>query len=76
MVVAMPEPDRAVLARRDRIVKALSAIVPGEGVIASEAAMRPYETDGPQPPRLPMVAVLPSTADRLPHPGLLPRWSR
>jgi len=46
MVVAMPEPDRAVLVRRDRIVKALSAIVPGEGVIASEAAMRPYETDG------------------------------
>ena len=40
MVVAMPEPDRAVLVRRDRIVKALSAIVPGEGVIASEAAMR------------------------------------
>ena len=41
MVVAMPEPDRAVLARRDRIVKALSTIVPREGVIASEVAMRP-----------------------------------
>ena len=34
------------LARRDRIVAALSAIVPGEGVIASERAMRPYESDG------------------------------
>ena len=66
MVVAMPEPDRAVLARRDRIVKALSAIVPGEGVIASEVAMRPYETDGLTAYRaLPMVVVLPSTADQV-----------
>jgi glycolate oxidase len=66
MVVVMPEPDRAVLARRDRIVKALSAIVPGEGVIASEVAMRPYETDGLTAYRaLPMVVVLPSTADQV-----------
>ena len=66
MVVAMPEPDRAVLVRRDRIVKALSAIVPGEGVIASEAAMRPYETDGLTAYRaLPMVVVLPSTTDQV-----------
>src|SRR5499426_1064335 len=66
MVVAMPEPDRAVLARRDRIVKALSAIVPGEGVIASEAAMRPYETDGLTAYRcLPMVVVLPSTTEQV-----------
>jgi glycolate oxidase len=55
-----------VLARRDRIVKALSTIVPGEGVIASEAAMRPYETDGLTAYRaLPMVVVLPSTADQV-----------
>src|SRR6201991_2587503 len=66
MVVAMPEPDWAVLARRDRIVKALSAIVPGEGVIASEVAMRPYETDGLTAYRaLPMVVVLPSTTDQV-----------
>src|ERR687887_74461 len=65
-MVAMPEPDRAVLARRDRIVKALSAIVPGEGVIASEAAMRPYETDGLTAYRcLPMVVVLPSTTEQV-----------
>jgi glycolate oxidase len=62
----MPEPDRAVLARRDRIVKALSAIVPGEGVIASEVGMRPYETDGLTAYRaLPMVVVLPSTTDQV-----------
>jgi glycolate oxidase len=66
MVVAMPVPDRAVLARRDRIVKALSAIVPGEGVIASEVAMRPYETDGLTAYRaLPMVVVLPSTTEQV-----------
>ena len=65
-MVAMPEPDRAVLGRRDRIVKALSAIVPGEGVIASEAAMRPYETDGLTAYRcLPMVVVLPSTTEQV-----------
>jgi glycolate oxidase len=66
MVVAMPEPDRALLARRDRIVKALSTIVPGEGVIASEVAMRPYETDGLTAYRaLPMVVVLPSTIEQV-----------
>src|SRR6267142_4038752 len=62
MALAMPEPDRAVLERRDRIVKRLRAIVPGEGVIAAEYAMRPYECDGLTAYRqLPMVVVLPET---------------
>ena len=66
MTVVMPEPDRVVLARRDRIVAALSAIVPGEGVIASERAMRPYESDGLTAYRsLPMVVVLPSTVEQV-----------
>ena len=66
MSVAMPEPDAAVLARRDRIVAALSAIVPGEGVIASERAMRPYESDGLTAYRaLPMVVVLPETTEQV-----------
>jgi glycolate oxidase len=66
MSVAMPEPDAAVLVRRDRIVAALSAIVPGEGVIASEQAMRPYESDGLTAYRaLPMVVVLPETTDQV-----------
>src|SRR5450759_3841418 len=46
MSVRMPEVDGAVLARRERIVAALRTIVPGEGVIASEREMKPYETDG------------------------------
>src|SRR5882672_10076375 len=62
----MPPPDEAVLARRDRIVTALSAIVPGEGVIAAEREMRPYETDGLTAYRqLPMVVVLPETTEQV-----------
>src|SRR5215469_2100052 len=58
----MPAPDQAVLARRERIVAALRAIVPGEGVIAAEREMRPYESDGLTAYRqLPMVVVLPET---------------
>src|SRR3954447_3363249 len=62
MSVMMPVPDAAVLARRDEIVAALRAIVPGEGVIAAEREMRPYESDGLTAYRaLPMVVVLPET---------------
>src|SRR5215470_7576698 len=62
MAVAMPKLDDAVLARRAEIVAALRRIVPGEGVIASEEAMRPYESDGLTAYRaLPMVVVLPQT---------------
>ena len=62
MSVKMPANDEAVLARRDRIVAALRRIVPGEGVIAAEREMRPYESDGLTAYRqLPMVVVLPAT---------------
>jgi glycolate oxidase len=64
--VVMPPPDETVLARRDRIVTALSAIVPGVGVIAAEREMRPYETDGLTAYRqLPMVVVLPATTEQV-----------
>src|SRR5262247_3473900 len=62
----MPAPDQAVLARRERIVAALRAIVPGEGVISSEREMRPYESDGLTAYRqLPMIVVLPSTTEQV-----------
>jgi len=62
MVVAIPESDAAVLSRRAEIVAALKRIVPGEGVIDSDEAMRPYESDGLTAYRaLPMVVVLPET---------------
>src|SRR5580692_1248255 len=66
MSVRMPAPDQSVLDRRDRIVRALRAIVPGEGVIATEYEMRPYESDALTAYRqLPMVVVLPDTVDQV-----------
>src|SRR5690349_3684698 len=62
MSMKMPDPDSAVLARRAEIVRALSAIVPGEGLISREREMRPYESDGLTAYRqLPMLVVLPNT---------------
>jgi glycolate oxidase len=58
----MPKADAAVLGRRERIVAALRAIVPGEGVIDAEKEMKPYESDGLTAYRqVPMVVVLPQT---------------
>src|SRR5580698_498542 len=66
MTVAMPPSDGAVLARRAEIVASLKRIVPGEGVIDSETAMRPYESDGLTAYRqLPMVVVLPETTEQV-----------
>ena len=68
----MPEPDAAVLARRDEIVAALRVIVPGEGVISDAAELRPFESDGltayRQPP---MVVVLPETTEQI---SAILRW--
>src|SRR6201981_2767760 len=62
----MPAPDDAVLQRRAEIVEALRKIVPGEGVIASEAERRAYESDGLTAYRqLPMVVALPSHVDQV-----------
>src|SRR5271155_4778039 len=66
MTVTMPQSDEAVLARRAEIVAALKRIVPGEGVIAAEPAMRPYESDGLTAYRqIPMVVVLPDTTEQV-----------
>src|SRR5438874_4918454 len=66
MTVTMPPADAAVLARRGRIVAALRAIVPGEGVIVSEREMRAYESDGLTAYRqLPMVVALPETTEQV-----------
>lgn len=62
----MPSPDRSVLSQRDQIAAALRRIVPGEGVISDERALRPYECDGltayRQPP---LVVVLPDTVEQV-----------
>jgi glycolate oxidase len=60
--LTMPAADQAVLARRAEIVRDLERIVPGEGVIAGEREMRPYESDGLTAyKQLPFVVVLPET---------------
>jgi glycolate oxidase len=62
----MPEPEREILARRGDIVRALRAIVPGEGVIETLEQMRAYETDGLTAYRqVPMVVVLPETVKQV-----------
>src|SRR4051812_31796751 len=59
VMLSMPEPKQDVLSRREQIIAALRAIVPGEGVITSAVERRAYECDGltayRQPP---MVVVL------------------
>src|SRR6516164_8399636 len=66
MALTMPQSDAAVLKRRSDVVAALKRIVPGEGVIESEAAMRPFESDGLTAYRqLPMVVVLPETTEQV-----------
>jgi glycolate oxidase len=62
----MPVPDAGVLARRGEIVEALRGIVPGEGVIASDAECRAYESDGLTAYRqLPLAVVLPSRVEQV-----------
>ena len=58
----MPEPDARILCRRSKIIEGLGEIVPPEGLITEEDAMRPYECDGLTAYRqLPMIVVLPRT---------------
>jgi glycolate oxidase len=62
----MPEPDAAIIARKDAIAAALRAIVPGEGVIVNEDELRPYESDGLTAYRqAPLIVVLPETTEQV-----------
>ena len=58
----MPKADEGTMARRAEIVAAMSAIVPGEGVVETVNEMRAFETDALTAYRqLPLVVVLPET---------------
>ncbi len=58
----MPAPDAALIARKAEIVRALSHIVPGEGVVSDPAALIPFESDGLSAYRqTPIAVVLPET---------------
>ena len=62
----MPKSDIETLSRRDEIARALSLIVPGEGVITDPDSLRIYDCDGltayRQPP---MLVVLPQTTQQV-----------
>lgn len=58
----MPKAEGEILAQRKDLLTDLRAIVPGEGVIADEVALRAYESDGLSVYRqVPMAVVLPET---------------
>ena len=62
----LPDPDQATLAKRDQIIAAMRAIVPGEGVITEEVEMRAFETDGLTAyKQLPLIVVLPETTEQV-----------
>ncbi|MDF1747568.1 MAG: FAD-linked oxidase C-terminal domain-containing protein [Alphaproteobacteria bacterium] len=62
----MPDPDKAVIARRLTIADDLRALVPGEGVIVDEDERRAYESDGLTAYRTPpLIVVLPQTVDQV-----------
>ncbi len=60
--IAFPEPDAAIVGRRETIVAGLRAILPGEAVIDSEDERRAFETDALTAyRRMPLAVVLPSS---------------
>ncbi len=65
-MIDLPKPKQDILSRRDEIVVALQAIVPGSGVIAEARRLKPYETDGLSSYRQPPLAVvLPETTEQV-----------
>ncbi len=62
----MPDPEQGVISRRAEIARALSAIVPGEGVIWDADELRVYESDGLTAYRqAPLIVVLPETVEQV-----------
>ena len=61
-MIALPQPDAGVMARREEILAALRALVPhgplGEAVIGDPVRLRAYETDGLSAYRQPPLAVV------------------
>jgi len=62
----MPDPDRAILARKDRIVARLREVLPADAVISDEAETRAYECDALTAYKCPpLAAVLPSSTQEV-----------
>ena len=64
--IAFPVPDPAILARRDAILRGLSALLPTECVITTEDERRAFETDGLTAyRRIPLAVVLPRSTEEV-----------
>ncbi|MBV0890947.1 FAD-binding protein [Paracoccus sp. Z118] len=64
--MVMPEPDAAILVRKDEIVAALSAALPGDAVISDPDETKAYECDALTAYRCPPLAVvLPRTTEEV-----------
>lgn len=64
--LVMPEPDAQILERRQKIIAAMRAIVPDEGVVDTQNAMRVFESDALTAYRqLPLVVVLPENVEQV-----------
>ncbi len=62
----MPEPNADVIARRQQIIKAMGAIVAGEGVIVDADELRAYDHDGLMAYKaMPLIVVLPETTSQV-----------
>lgn len=57
-MIRLPDPKPGILAKRDAIIAALRALVPGDGVISEAIRLKPYETDGLSAYRQPPLAVV------------------
>ncbi len=65
-MIRLPDPDPAILARRDAILAELGRLLPADAVIGEPIRLRPYETDGLSAYRqMPLAVVLPRTTDEV-----------
>lgn len=65
-LIAFPEPDRAILARRDAIVAGLARLLPKDALVTREDERRAYETDAYVAyRRMPLAVALPRTTDEV-----------
>jgi glycolate oxidase len=73
-MIAMPEPDTNILARREAIAAELRKFLPAGSVIAETERMRAYESDGLTAYRqVPLVVALPETTSQVAD---VLRWAR
>ncbi len=65
-MIAQPEPNQDVLARRDSIIAGLRSLLPATGVISEALRLKPYETDGLSAYRqVPFAVALPETTEQV-----------